>query len=484
MEVSHTWSEPCAACCAPMLAMLHTWCRGLVGERKSRLRRFGRTPRSCFAIVALIVLVLTIEAWDRVWFGFGARRPPWSRLLTVRCSAREQCLQESAVRGGPSSASGRLPLRRYLLAASGAAAAFWLGRGGHSDHVNAEPLAGFSDDPDIDFGVATVRLKNPPCRAGGCGKIRATIKCPSLRTEGVRFPLVIFSGGFATESSEYTSLVTEVALGGCAVLQYDMPDAFEATDLALVAVVRSLLNQVASAPELRSFVDASRPLLVGHSRGAKIASLAAVADDRVAGLCLLDPVDNTIWAPVSPGFPSACDALRAAERPLPVAIVGAGAGGDCAPAEANFRKFFDAVGRPSWLLVIPAAGHAQFLDPEGMGSLQKAVCRGSSDGGLNGTAVDDAVVKAVAAAACLAWADLTCGPLVQAPPKGTKKALPQLNSWEGVTARLEVKRRLQRRPSSAPAAQADLTIAVGAAASVTVDWLSEQGLEVESYLNL
>lgn len=29
--------------------------------------------------------------------------------------------------------------------------------------------------------------------------------------------------------------------------------------------------------------------------------LAAEDDDRVVGLCLIDPVDNTVYAPISPG---------------------------------------------------------------------------------------------------------------------------------------------------------------------------------------
>ena len=38
--------------------------------------------------------------------------------------------------------------------------------------------------------------------------------------------------------------------------------------------------------------------------------LAAGLDPRVSALCLIDPVDNTAWAPLGPGFPSAVQALR------------------------------------------------------------------------------------------------------------------------------------------------------------------------------
>ena len=50
--------------------------------------------------------------------------------------------------------------------------------------------------------------------------------------------------------------------------------------------------------------------LVGCVQGAKVSVLAAGLDPRVSALCLIDPVDNTAWAPLGPGFPSAVQALR------------------------------------------------------------------------------------------------------------------------------------------------------------------------------
>ncbi len=48
----------------------------------------------------------------------------------------------------------------------------------------------------------------------------------------------------------------------------------------------------------------------GHSRGGKVSVLTAALDDRVTALCLLDPVDNTKYAPLSAEFPSAVEALK------------------------------------------------------------------------------------------------------------------------------------------------------------------------------
>lgn len=48
----------------------------------------------------------------------------------------------------------------------------------------------------------------------------------------------------------------------------------------------------------------------GHSRGGKVSVLTATLDPRVTACCLLDPVDNTKYAPLSVDFPSAVDALK------------------------------------------------------------------------------------------------------------------------------------------------------------------------------
>jgi pimeloyl-ACP methyl ester carboxylesterase len=88
--------------------------------------------------------------------------------------------------------------------------------------------------------------------------------------------------------------------------------------------MQELIDWAASDPILKQVADSRRVYLLGHSRGAKVATLAAVRDTRVAAVCLVDPVDNTVYAPLGPGFPSAATALRNIPdtRFLPVAIVG------------------------------------------------------------------------------------------------------------------------------------------------------------------
>lgn len=88
--------------------------------------------------------------------------------------------------------------------------------------------------------------------------------------------------------------------------------------------MQDLIDWAGGDRKIRQIADPEAVYLVGHSRGGKVAALAAVRDPRVAALCLLDPVDNTVFAPLGPGYPSAAAALRNLpdDRALPVAVVG------------------------------------------------------------------------------------------------------------------------------------------------------------------
>lgn len=154
---------------------------------------------------------------------------------------------------------------------------------------------------------------------------------------------------------------------------------------------------------------------MGHAVGTQVSVLAGAQDPRVVSLCLVDPVDNTVYAPLAPGYPSAvrtladssgyaqprvvragmlyesgkaddddaswlndavgashgeteiagflqdkymrnvlvaetADDLRMAwsGASVPIAVVGAGRGADCAPVEANYTHFYDAAPGPKW----------------------------------------------------------------------------------------------------------------------------------------
>lgn len=341
-------------------------------------------------------------------------------------------------------------------------------------------------EPDLDEdleawrrsrGTVTLQFDAQAFAPQGIRELPVLVTVPAVWTKNVRFPLVVFTGGFATFAGEYSQLAADVAAGGCAFMRYDLPDADRATDNRLVAVLSSLLDYAAGSPVLQKFVNSESVFLAGHSRGAKISCLLAVSDERVAGLCLLDPVDNTRWAPKAPEYPSACDALKSEVlRVLPVAIVGAEEPSECAPLESNYIQFYEAASSPTWLLVLPGASHAQFLDPEGLGKGQRLMCGGG--------AIDDATVLAVATAACLAWVELTCGPLV----------IDGVASSGGGDVRFAAERtisltEIRRKRQIATASGMNLRMrnaiaAAGIAANVTAGRLRQYGVILESLVKM
>lgn len=74
-----------------------------------------------------------------------------------------------------------------------------------------------------------------------------------------------------------------------------------------------------------------------HSQGGKVSALAAAVDPRVKAVCLLDPVDVTVYTPQGPDYPSAVAAFRHMSRGVPLAVIGSGRAGDCVPKDSNYR---------------------------------------------------------------------------------------------------------------------------------------------------
>jgi len=238
----------------------------------------------------------------------------------------------------------------------------------------------------------------------------------------------------------------------------------------LVATLRTLIDCMGSMREVRDLISTENVFLAGHSRGAKLSCLASAADSRVKGLCLLDPVDNVIWTKGRSGFPSACEVLR--DRQVPVAIVGAGSGSSCAPSEANYQQFFNAACSPAWLLLFPAAGHAQFLDSAGMGVIHRAIC------GIGG--VDDVAVHQAATATCSSWAKLACGQYNCGCTKVMQSKLDSIAKRAASTHHLSV----GEASGVWETPQRDDILKAAVAAVETVEALQQDGVEVESFLKL
>lgn len=284
---------------------------------------------------------------------------------------------------------------------------------------------------------------------GGRPRRRGTSSNSSSRTTAHvapprRAPLAILSGGFLVGRGAYASTARHLCSWGFAVASYDKTETAldPLDDVVSAAVVLEVADFVASSAALSALIDARRLYLVGHSRGGKLSVLAAARDgegagggggsgedsssgggggagssgppppspspspssssSRVKALGLIDPVNNTVYAPQGPRFPSATAALRGvpALAATPLLAVASGplvSGRDCAPADAAAPSFFDACRQaPAWLVELRPAGHFQFLDEQS--AVQRAVCASGP--------VEDEAVRASARAALAAWGRL------------------------------------------------------------------------------
>ncbi|CAD7701989.1 unnamed protein product, partial [Ostreobium quekettii] len=214
----------------------------------------------------------------------------------------------------------------------------------------------------------------PQCVADRC-LIRLDVLYPKgPLVEGRPYPLAIITGGFLVPSEEYLSYAERLASWGYVAVLYDKiespVDALD--DIVSAEFIKEIIDWAGVDPLVSQVADNRRVYLVGHSRGGKVSVLAAQDDSRVVALCLIDPVDNTVYAPLAPGFPSAIAALNSVQETVPMAVIGADLAHDCAPEESNYKRFFDAAQSPAWEVVLKDTGHFQFLDRST--AVEKLVC--------------------------------------------------------------------------------------------------------------
>jgi len=154
-----------------------------------------------------------------------------------------------------------------------------------------------------------------------------------------------------------------------------------------------LLNHYAAFPAKHPFqhlTDCRRLLL------APISLFPPNLADRsdLKATYLLDPIDVTSYAPVSPDFPSAAAALAASGKPA--GITGAGVLSSCNPTSGNYAVLFKAAGEGSWQIFLPGASHSQFSDGGPLiNSVQDLLCGKGADSRKQ--------VNELAATPMLAW---------------------------------------------------------------------------------
>jgi len=219
-------------------------------------------------------------------------------------------------------------------------------------------------------------------------------------------PVVLFFNGFQSRYSWYSELLDAVASWGFITIQYQLP---ALSMMSVETELQTLYNPLISWVEnggLQDLLDPISDITVdlnsvfssGHSRGGKVASLVFTEDDDrplslIKAAFLIDPVDSSGFAPVSPENPSAVASLAASGKKI--AVAGASIKGSCNPVEGNYEKFFDAGSPGSWEIVLNGTSHSQFAIAGGiMDILSDSLCgRGTQSGTQIAKAVASSMVS-------------------------------------------------------------------------------------------
>lgn len=236
----------------------------------------------------------------------------------------------------------------------------------------------------------------------------------SAQQPGPARPIAVVAGGFLIPPEQFTSYAEALRNVGCSSLLYKEDSTLSNPQPVAVSADDIVMNQLRG-------VGASPLFFVGHSRGCKVAVLAASRAKKmkmdVGGLVLLDPVDSTSKDP------STClPELEALAVPTAILHAGLSTLDGCAPTGANYIGFADALKRsstPRLIGALPRAGHTQFVDNRR--ALALDVCTPGKD--------KDAGVREVALTMTSAWVGAALTPLSQR-TEARKKAVASLRERE------------------------------------------------------
>ena len=191
----------------------------------------------------------------------------------------------------------------------------------------------------------------PPVNPDELFPVQGSTSSAAGVTKKALFPLAVFTPGFLVDAESYDFLARRLCSFGYVVLRYDKSESINETldDVVSASLLEDLITWASyGSGTLSNIVDSEEVLLIGHSRGGKISALESLFDERVKCLALVDPVDNTQYAPLGPGFPSAVMGMESDDRekkkfgPPATLVIGGLKGGECAPLGSNYANFFKA----------------------------------------------------------------------------------------------------------------------------------------------
>lgn len=225
----------------------------------------------------------------------------------------------------------------------------------------AEPYVAHGNPYEVgDLAVRTIDINRCDYDAPAALRIHA----PEPRGD---YAVVVFQHGFMTRNSAYDDILRHLASHGFIVVAPQMyePGIGPLLGNPTAAVEAELAGQITewlpgSLHKITGvYVGTDRLGIAGHSRGGKVAWLAAVAEpSRFRAIAGVDPVDGA-------GGPLGNQPRVAQGRfgfELPSLVIGTELGGDCAPAGDNHVQFFEASPSPAWHIVALGHGHGDMLD--------------------------------------------------------------------------------------------------------------------------
>ncbi len=248
-----------------------------------------------------------------------------------------------------------------------------------------EPDAEPDVEPDSVADTGEARWLSGPAEANGPYAVDTITETVSTSLQDVEltiylpdgddapYPVVFFNHGFQMSAAGYPGYGQRMASHGIVAVLPTIGDSLllSRTHNELASIQSDLNTWVETAAASGPLAGQLLPELLGaggHSRGGKQVMLNLTTDDRVVAAFLVDPVDA---APPFGGnaedFPSVTPELMGSVTAI-TGYIGAGRGAEatmgpaCAPTEDNYHAYFLQSASPSFELVVPTAGHNDFVE--------------------------------------------------------------------------------------------------------------------------